>query len=73
MHRAMNKRKMDSAQAGIGAGELAMPFMGVWTEVLSPLRPLFSLTALLSSFSFESLVPVVSLLTSSGKAAARPG
>jgi hypothetical protein len=64
---------MGKTQAGIGAGELAMPFIAVGTGVLSPLSPLLSLIALLSSFSLESLVPVLSLLTSSGKAPLRPG
>lgn len=64
---------MANVQAAIGAGELAMPFMGVCTDALSPLSPLLSLIALLSSFSLESLVPVLSLLTSSAKAEARPG
>lgn len=39
----------------------------------SPLRPLFSLTALLSSLTFVSLEPVESLLTSSAKAELRAG
>lgn len=50
-----------------------MPFMGVGTGVLSPFSPLLSLIALLSSFSLDSLVPVLSLLTSSAKAPLRPG
>ncbi len=50
-----------------------MPFMGVGTGVLSPFNPLLSLMALLSSFNLESLVPVLSLLTSSAKAPLRPG
>jgi len=50
-----------------------MPSIGVGTGVLSPFSPLLSLIALLSSFNFESLVPVLSLLTSSGKAPLRPG
>jgi hypothetical protein len=61
------------AQAGIGAGELAMALIGVGTGVLSPFSPLLSLFALLSSLSLESLVPVLSLLTSSAKAPLRPG
>jgi len=65
--------KVDMAQAGMGAGELSRPFMGVGIGVLSPLMPLLSLMALLSSLSLESLVPVVSLLTSSAKAEPRPG
>lgn len=60
--------------AGMGAGELAMPLSGVGAGVLtSPLRPLFSLMALLSSLILESLDPVESLLTSSGNAAALGG
>jgi hypothetical protein len=50
-----------------------VPFIGVGTGVLSPLIPLLSLIALLSSLSLESLVPVLSDLTSSGKAEVRPG
>ena len=60
-------------QAATGAGELAKPLSAVGTGVLSPLSPLLSLIALLSSFSLESLVPVLSDLTSSGNAEVRPG
>lgn len=51
--------------AGIGAGELAFSFNNVGTGVVSPLRPLFSLMALLSSLILESLEPAESLLISS--------
>lgn len=47
-----------------------MPLSGVGTGVpASPLSPLFSLMALLSSLILESLDPVESLLTSSGNEA----
>lgn len=66
------KRQLFYQAASMGAGELVMRFRGVAPGVPpSPLSPL-SLTALLSSFVFESaLDPVESLLTSSGKLAWR--
>jgi hypothetical protein len=60
--------------AGTGAGELARASIAVGTGVVpSPLSPLFSLTALLSSLTLVSLEPAESLLTSSEKAAERLG
>lgn len=54
--------------AATGAGELAKPLSAGGAGVPeSPIAPLFSLTALLSSLILVSLEPVLSLLTSSAK------
>ena len=60
--------RCDYEAAATGAGELAKPLSADGTGVpASPMAPLFSLMALLSSLILVSLEPVLSLLTSSEK------